>query len=194
MRILAVVSSLVIWFSPSLFAQTLFVVGKVGKSSYGSAYIGNVGGGGGDQNWNPGPIVGLGMRVRTSDGFAVEGLVEYSIHTFANEFNWPIGNDPKNSIIELTATGHISFGIVGPVYFDLVGGIGVFSQHEDGIAFIYQNSQWTAPGKDIVNVGVVLGTGLEVRASKSIEFAIEANLRMRTYVTPVVQVGAAFAL
>jgi hypothetical protein len=194
MKALVLVSWMMLLYSPLLWTQTLFVVGKGGISSYGSVYIGNFGGGGGDQNWKPGPIVGLGMRVRTGDGFAVDGLVEYSIHSYATELSEPIANDPKNSIFEFTATGRLSFGIVEAMYIDIIGGVGISSQHEDEVVTIYQNSQYTSPGKESVDFGAVLGVGVEARISKKIELLLEGSLRMRTYVTPVVQLGIAYAL
>src|SRR5512140_1959543 len=83
----------------SVWGRDILLVAKGGLSSYGSVYIGNLGGGGGDQNWNSGPIVGLGIRLRETDAFALEGMVEYSTHSYdPAEYEPPPINDPKNKI------------------------------------------------------------------------------------------------
>lgn len=180
---------------PLVFSQEMFVVGKGGLSWYGSAYIGNLGGSGGDQNWKSGPIMALGARIRMSDAIAFEGLVEYSTHRYApREWESPPINSPKNSILEVTTTGRVSFGIFDGSYLDIIGGVGISSQHKDERVTLYMNSRYTTPGRQAVDFGAVLGTGLEVRLSRTIELSLEGSWRMRFYVTPVVQLGFAYAL
>ena len=195
MRIVGVALLIGLLHQSAVFAQEVFVVGKGGLSSYGSAYFGNLAGSGGDQNWKSGPIVALGARMRTSEAFAFEGLVEYSTHRYApREWENPPSNNPKNSILEVTTTGRLSIGIFGGTYLDIIGGVGLSSQHKDERTTVQGNSVYTTPGRQAVDFGAILGTGLEVRVSRSIELSLEGSWRMRFYVTPVVQLGVAYAL
>jgi hypothetical protein len=179
---------------PLVTAQTILIVGKCGVSSYGTVYIGSVGGGGGDHNWKTGPIFGIGARIRTSDTFAAEGVVEYSFHRYDSQWSGQISNDPLNGILELTAIPRWSIGIYDVVYLDILGGLGISYQHLDGKVVTYGTSQYTGPHTDLVVLSGLLGIGLEVRVSKSIELSLEGSWRLRTYVTPVAQLVIAYAL
>lgn len=175
-------------------AQEVFIVGKGGISSYGAVQGFAVGGGGGDQSWKLGPIIGLGARIRTSDAFAIEGLFEYSTHRYAVKYEWEIPpiNDPRNRILEFTTMGRLSFRLVDIVHFVFLGGVSISYHHKDDI--VPPNSQYITPGRRAVDVGGILGIGSEVRISKSIEISLEGSWRMRFYVTPVVQLGIAYGL
>lgn len=175
-------------------AQEVFIVGKGGLSSYGSVQGFAVGGGGGDQSWKLGPIIGLGVRIRTSDAFAIDGLIEYSTHRYAVKYDWEIPpiNDPRNRILEFTTTGRLSFRIVDIVHVAFLGGVSISSHHKDDK--VYPNTPYITPGRRAVDVGGILGIASDVRVSKSIEISLEGSWRMRFYVTPVVQLGIAYGL
>src|SRR4030042_2551369 len=83
MRMLPLVLLCLTYLLPiDIFAQGVSLIAQAGRSSYGSLYIGPLGGGGGDQSWKPGPIIGIGVRVHTSEHFSVDAVVEYSTHQY----------------------------------------------------------------------------------------------------------------
>jgi hypothetical protein len=169
-----------------LSAQDVFVVAKAGRSSYGSLYVGPVGGGGGDTHWKSGPIISLGARLRTSEAFAADAMVEYSTHAYAAP-TWedpPIG-DPRNRLVDVTALGRSSFRFVGPSHFVFMYGLGVSFQRKDVPNSPVSSNDFTGC--------VILGLGVEVRAFGNLEFAIEGSLRIRRYVTPVAALGVAYS-
>lgn len=180
----------------STFGQDLFVVGKGGISSYGSVFFNIAGPASGDQNWKSGPILGLGVRLRTSKSFALEGLVEYSTHPYKDTYDWdsPPLNDPRNMVLDFSAVGRVSFHIIDVVYIGILGGPAVSWHQKDEVIKIFPSYRSVSPGRNAVDLGAVLGVALDARLSRRIEFSLEGTLRMRFYVTPVTQIGVAYAL
>ncbi len=176
-----------------LAAQELFVLAKGGRSTYGSFYFGNMGGGGGDTHWRTGPMIGAGIRLRTSDWFAVDGMVEYSTHRHDDQdgINTPL-NDPRNTVLEATALGRSSFTIISPLHFAFLYGLGLSYQHKDEFVRAFQPN--SVPADRNVTGAFILGLGLEVRTPPRFEFSIEGSLRCRQYVTPVALLGVAYSL
>lgn len=182
-------------WQPEILAQQVSLVLRAGLSSYGSATIGRFGGGGGDHNWKTGPIVGAGIRIRTSEGFALEALVEYSTHQYRSEaWEKPPTNDPRNRILDLNGVGRFGFVLFDPLRASVFGGIGLSYQYNDEIIIGTADSQRIAPGRSAVDVGAVLGIGFAVQVSRKLELSLDGSWRMRYYVTPVALLGIAYTL
>jgi len=181
---------------PLVSAQSIYFLAKGGVSSYGSVYIGNLGGGGGgDHNWKNGPIIGLGGRLRTSETFALDGAIEYSSHRYEVE-TWEIPpiNNPTNSVLEVIAIGRSSFRVIGPVHFAFLYGLGLSYQYRDEFVRVAASSQHVKSSDSNVTGCIILGTAMEVRAPGNLEFTLEGCLRGRRYVTPVLELGVAYLL
>jgi hypothetical protein len=176
--------------------QSLYLLAKGGVSSYGAVYIGGLGGGGGgDHAWKTGPIVGAGIRIRTSGGFAVDGAIEYSTHRYASPaYETPPSNNPTNSVLEATAIGRSSLQILEPVHFGFLYGLGLSYQHRQEFEWSSIQSQHIKPSDTNVTGCVILGIAIEVRAPHNLEFTLEGCLRGRRYVTPVLMFGVAYLL
>ena len=172
-------------------AQDLFAVAKGGISSYGSLYIGPLGGGGGDTHWKSGPIFSAGARLRTSDGFAVDGVVEYSTHHWDNSWLPPV-NSPRNSILELSGIGRSSFRTIGPCHFCFLYGLGLSYQQKDELIREYNGTQYVTPKNHDLTASLILGVGLEVRVPAGLEISLEGNIRGRRYATPVAEFAIAY--
>jgi hypothetical protein len=182
-------------WQPEILAQQVSLVLRGGLSSYGSVSIGNIGGGGGDHNWKTGPIVGTGIRIRTSEAFALEALVEYSTHQYQSEaWEEPPTNDPRNRILDLNGVGRFGFVLFDPLRASIFGGIGLSYQDKDEVIIATAESQRTAPGRSAVDVGAILGIGLAVQLSSKLELSVDGSWRMRYYVTPVALLGIAYSL
>ena len=190
----SLVLSAILCASSITCAQTVLLVAKGGISSYGSLYIGNFGGGGGEHGWKPGPIVSVGARLRVTETLAIEGVIEYSTHHLKRLWEDGIVNDPQNSILEISAIGRASWGLFGATYIGMVGGLSLSSQTKDAVVIQSVNSQYTTPEVKRTHVSVVLGANIEFRVLDQWEFSLEGSLRGRTYVTPVVQLGCAYVL
>jgi hypothetical protein len=176
--------------------QSIFVLAKAGVSSYGAVYVGGLGGGGGgDHNWKTGPILSAGVRLRSSEGFALDGAIEYSTHRYdGNAWESVLINDPRNSVLEITTIGRSSFQIIRPVHFGFLYGLGVSYQHREAFVRSIGHSQTLKPSDTNVTGCIVLGTALEVRVPSNLEFTLEGCLRGRRYVTPSLELGVAYLL
>lgn len=178
-----------------LQAQRYAVVAKGGYIDYAGACIGSLGGGGCDRNWERGPIIGLGMRLRTSESFAIEGILDYSWHGYARkEWETSLVNDPWNRIVELNTIARLSIGLYQQVYLDLLGGIGLSYQDKDDLVHAYPERVYTTAGVQSFHVSGVLGLALEGRVADRIEVSLEGTWQMRTYISPAVQLGIAYVL
>ncbi len=192
MRILKMAIAIFTLAPQLLPAQDLFILAKGGRSTYGSFYFGNLGGGGGDANWKTGPMIGAGIRLRTSDGFALDGMVEYSTHRHnGQDLSNPPLNDPRNTVLEATALGRSSFTIIFPVNVAFLYGLGLSYQSRDEFVRALQPN--SVPADRNVTGAFILGLGVEVRTPRRFEFSIEGSLRCRQYVTPVALLGVAYS-
>jgi hypothetical protein len=193
MRILGRVAIVVILSHHPAEARELFAVAKAGVSSYGSLYFGPLGGGGGDTHWKSGPIVSVGVRLRASDGFAIDGLVEYSTHRWY--WMWdPITNNPTNTVVDFCAMGRSAFRIIGPCYFSFLYGLGLSYQIKEEFVRVYDGKTYATPSNHDLTGCLILGVALEIRAPSGVEISLEGNLHGRRYVTPVVELGIAYSL
>ncbi len=181
-------------FAPRhLVAHDLFILAKAGQSSYGSLYLGIVPGGAADKEWRSGPIISAGIRVRESDSFAVDALLEYSTHQPRNsEWDNLLPSKPRNTLIDLTVLGRSSLRIVGPVHCAFLYGLGLSYQHKDGLGLAEPGGN--VPASNALTGVINLGTALDVRAPSSVEFSIEGSLLCRQYITPVIVFGVAYLL
>lgn len=186
---------LLIFFLPKIApAQQIYLLLQGGRSSYGDLYIGNAGGGGGDQYWKPGPIFGIGVRLKTSHSFSVDGTVEYSSHPF-KPWPWdsPINGDPRNSILDVNVVGRLSFGLVGPLSGGFSFGLGYWYQQKDPIEYEAPYAR-IAAGHTDSGVGIVLGFGLGFELAERLDLYFDGNIRGRRYVTPVLQLGLGYRI
>ncbi len=175
-----------------LSAQQVYLLLQGGLSSYGAVYVGNLGGGGGDQDWKPGPIVGVGVRLKTSNSFSVDGIVEYSTHPYGGGTpSYPVKGDPRNRIVEANAVGRATFTILEPLSGSFSFGAGYWYQEKDPIE--YNSPIWaTAPGHTDSGIGALVGLGLGVQLAERFDLYLDGNLRARKYLTPVLQLGLAY--
>jgi hypothetical protein len=175
-------------------AQEVYLLVQGGRSSYSSLYFGNLGGGGGDQHWKPGPILGVGVRLKTSGSFSVDGTVEYSSHPFyPDTWSYPVKGDPRNKIFDLNAVARASFTLLRPVSGSFSFGAGYWHQTKDPIE--YDSPYPGVPkGHTASGLGLVLGLGLAVELTDRFDVYLDGNLRGREYVTPVLQLGLAYRI
>ncbi|MCB2205101.1 hypothetical protein KQI65_10155 [bacterium] len=179
----------------SLQAQSYAVVVKGGYSDYGEACIGGIGGGGCEWNWERGPILGIGIRRRTSESFAVEAVLDYSWHRYrGGEWEMNLVNEPWNRILELNAIARYSIALYRPVYFNLLGGMGLSYQDKDDLVREYDGQVYTTAGVESFHVSGVLGFALEGRVADRIELSLEGTWHMRYYISPTVQLGIAYVI
>ncbi len=193
MRIFICLLATLVFAPRHLVAQDLFVLAKVGQSSYGSLYLGILPGGGADNEWRSGPLVSAGIRVRKSESFAVDALLAYSIHRPRNgQWDNLFSSNPRNTLVDLTVLGRSSLRIVGPVHCSFLYGLGLSYQHKDGLGLPESGSN--VPSSNALTGVVTLGAGLDVRAPSSVEFSIEGSLLCRQYITPAILFGVAYLL
>ncbi len=195
MKRLLLILILFVALPPFSNGQTVLLTLKGGLSSYGTFYLGNFGGGGGDHEWDTGPILSAGARLRSSELTAFDCLVEYSTHRRQVEiWNHPETVALRNSIFESTAMARLSWGILGPVYMSFLGGLSLSWQFKDQVTLVTATSVLTGTNSEGPRLGLVIGTGLEVRTSSRLELSIEGALRGRYYITPTAQLSAAYLL
>jgi hypothetical protein len=176
-------------------APKLYLLLQGGRSSYGTVYIGNFGGGGGDQHWKPGPIVGVGVRWKTSGTFALDGVVEYSSHAY-KPYEWdevPVKGDPRNTIFEINAVARPSLRLGETIWASLAFGPGYWFQSIDEVTW-EGHETWKRPGESASGVGFLLGLSVGVELARPLDLYLDGNLRCRKYVTPVVQLGLAYRI
>lgn len=167
-----------------LLAQKVSFIAQAGVSSYGSGSIGGLGTGGGDNSWKTGPIMGIGTRVALTQAFSVGATIEYSTHRYdPGEFG--TNYDATNTVLYLNGIGQLRFGLFDPFDGSILGGINLTYQDRDPTG---------TPGLTELDVGGLLGVGLTAGLSSHVEVFLEGSLRIRTYVTPVAQIGIAYAL
>ena len=188
----ALYGCLIILSVHSSSAQGLRLCGHFGFSSYGAVALGGLGtGGGSDQEWKRGWIVGIGVQVPQSEHFSLNGLLEFSSHEFQSTSGSPIPvNDPRNSILELSWIGKFRISIVDPVALSLFPGISVYYQHKD--ERVYSNPGIHSQEESRFGVAGVIGAGLSLRCSEKVDVYVDGSWRMRAYVTPVVVLGIAY--
>ncbi len=177
-----------------LSAQEVWILVQGGRSSYGALYFASLGGGGGDQHWKPGPILGVGLRLKTSSSFSVDGTVEYSTHPFdPPSWGYPVKGDPRNKIFDVSAIGRVNFTLVGPLAGSFSFGAGYWLQTKNPIEY---DSPYpgTPRGHNDSGIGVLLGLGLGVELAERLNLYLDENIRGREYVTPVLQLGLAYRI
>ncbi len=184
MRILIVFFAIIV-LQTSANAQNFYAAVKGGVSEYEGVDF-NISGASGDQHWANGTILSAGAGMRISSAFALEALVEYSTHNYAPRIyeTAPI-NGSRNTITELTALGRFSILTISIIRLELVAGLS-YSYQREGYPIIGEVSR--------TGVSVPLGLAVECQLTKAISVTLDGNLRMRFYVTPVAQIGLAYAL
>jgi hypothetical protein len=192
--ILAVVL-LIVLSKGAVAGQHVYILIQGGMSSYGTLYFGSLGGGGGDQHWKTGPILGIGMRLKTSSSFSLDGTVEYSSHAYKPD-EWeevPVKGDPRNTIFEINVVARANLRIAETVWFSFLFGPGYWFQSIDEVTWQGQDT-WKRPGQSASSVGFLLGVGFASEVARRWDLSIDGTLRCRTYVTPVLQLGLAYHL
>ena len=191
--IIGLVGCLALYIQPGV-AQGLRLLGQIGRSSYGSMAIGGLGtGGGSDQEWKVGTIVGLGVRFQTSHNPTFDGIIEYSIHSFQSVSGGAEPtNDPKNKIVEFAILARFNIDIAGPVRLSLFPGISPYYQLKDDR--VYSNPAYNSKGESRFGVGGVVGAGFSVECSSVVDLYLDGSLRMRSYITPVIELGIALRI
>jgi len=178
------------------YAQDLGAVIKVGNSHYGAVYIGSVGGSGGDYNWKVGQIVSVGTYFRLTQGPTLETLIEYSTHNYSPQ-SWESNptNDPRNTVLELTADSRFSILSFSIAHLDLLGGLSLSREHEDMIQWKDSpTSSYERPSRTRTDLSVLAGTGIEFQITSTITIILDGTWRMRYYLTPVAQLGVAYSI
>ena len=173
----------------------VFVVAKGGISSYGALYFGPLGGGdGGDWDWHTGPYMSVGVRIRPTEGFAADALVEYSTHRYDGQYHTVNAySNSWNSVLDFTANLRLSLRLFDPVHIVFIGGGGLTFRHADEIVGTSWGSRYFKPATSDSRTVLVLGLGLEGRFAKTWEFSVEGGIRGREYATPVAQFGLAYS-
>jgi hypothetical protein len=180
----------------TLMSQSVILEAKGGMSSSGTVGIGNFGGGGGgDNSWDSGPIIGLGVRLRKTERVALEAVFEYSSHKrLQQEWQNPLVNDPRLTRLELSALARWSWSLFRPTYFMLFLGPVLTYQKIDQIVTQGNSMQFTTPGTNNLHLGLVFGLGLGGQVADRWELWVDAGLRVRSYAAGTIQLGVAYAL
>jgi hypothetical protein len=176
-------------------AQKIYVVVQGGSSSYASLSFGSLGAGGGDHHWKLGPIVGAGVRLKTSSSFSLDGTVEYSSHPYKPD-EWdkvPVKGDPRNTIVEINAVARPNLHLAETVWFSFVFGPGYWFQSIDEVTWEGQPT-WKRPRQSASGVGFLLGMGFASEVARRWDLSLDGTLRCRAYVTPVLQLGLAYRI
>ena len=141
-------------------------------------------------------MVSVGVRLRTSDAFAVEEVFEYSTHRYQlQEWETPTINDPRNTVFDLTTIGRFSVISFDNLHFEILGGIGYsYLEKDEFVRGAPSIPIFTTPAEHQTHVALLLGPGIEFKLLQSVELSIETNWRMRFYSTPVTQIGIAYAI
>lgn len=139
-----------------------------------------------------GPILSLGVRLRIREELAIDGMVEYSTHQYQRKLSEnPTVSDPDNSILDVNLLGRLGGEISDDLRFELLGGIGIYSQHNDEYI---RNADDILPAEEYTGFGGAAGIGMEMIVSKRVNLAMEGMWRVRRHTTLTLQLGIVFRM
>ena len=178
-------------------AQEYSIIAKAGISDYASYEFSRIFDSSkreryGDGAGGLGPILSLGVRLRMREEFAVDGLVEYSTHQYQRQLSEnPTVSDPDNSILDVNLLGRLGAEISVDVRFELLVGIGIYSQHNDEYI---RSADDILPSEEYTGFGGTAGIGMEMIVSKRVNLAMEGMWRVRRHTTLTLQLGIVFRM
>lgn len=160
-------------------------MGKAGLSDKGTA----------EYYWKTAPILGYGVRMRTSKAFAIEGILDYAVHTYSPPtWQLPLFDDPLNRILEFNLIARLSILLYEPLYFDFFVGLGIAHQDVDGIIRAANGYADSIDGYQRTGTSRIFGVAFEARISERYELSIEGSFHLRYHLYPVAQLSLSYAL